>query len=157
MLPEMMKLYLFADLAATPAVLERLLAGVGDDAAYDRRPDPERFTLREITAHLADWEGVFQERLRQTLSEEDAVFVGTDPGRMARDHDYAHADPRECLARFTQRREETLALIGVLNPGQWERTGTHARAGHLTITEQVVLIAGHDGYHLQQIAQWLTA
>ena len=55
MLPERIHLYLLLDLESAPEALARLLADVTDPAAWDRRPDPDRFTLREMVAHLADW------------------------------------------------------------------------------------------------------
>lgn len=46
--------YLVGALDGAPDVFESLLAGL-TDAEIDRRPDPDRFTLREMMAHLADW------------------------------------------------------------------------------------------------------
>ena len=52
--------YLLSALEGAPDVIAALLDGVPpDDALWDRRPDPERFSLREIVAHLADWDGVY--------------------------------------------------------------------------------------------------
>ncbi len=157
MLPNRIRTYLLCDLEATPEVLDRLFAGVADPAIYDRRPDPERFTLREVMAHLADWEEVFFERIRQTRDEEGATFVGLDPGQVAQDHDYAHADPAECRARFRRGRHVLLAALRGLTPAQWERVGTHAEIGPISLEAQVIMITSHDGYHLQQILEELPA
>lgn len=91
MLPDRVHFYLLTDLESAPDVLARLLA----DAA-----GPNRFTLREMAAHLADWEGVFLGRLTQTRDEENAVLHRLDEGQVARDNGYAHADPQECLTRY---------------------------------------------------------
>ena len=109
MLPERIRLYLLRGLETTPDLLDRLLGDVSDPAAYDRRPDPERFTLREVLAHLADWEEVFRRRLRQTLDEDNPKLLGLDEGKLAVERDYAHADPVECRARFRRGRAELLA------------------------------------------------
>ena len=154
-LPERIRQYLQCGLEATPEVLGRLLGPQTDPASYDWRPDSERFTVREVLAHLADWEGVFGDRLRMTLTEEAARFPDIDPAQMAIDHHYAHTDPAESLALFRQRRSETLALLRGLDAMQWERTGTHTQIGLLTVETQVVMIGAHDGYHTQQILEWL--
>jgi len=154
MLPDKVQEYLLHDLEATPDVFDALLESV-PAMVYDRRPDPERFTLREVLAHLADWEDVFRGRLIQTRDQENATLIGLDEGQIALDHDYAHADPAESLARFRQGRGKSLALLHSLTPAQWDRTGQNTEIGPITLAEQVVLIAGHDGYHLQQVAQWL--
>ena len=59
MMNERTRHYLLLDLESAPDVLARLLADMSDPAVYDRTPDPDRFTLREMVAHLADWEAVF--------------------------------------------------------------------------------------------------
>jgi len=84
------------------------------------------------------------------------MLVGLDEGQVAIDHDYAHADPAESLARFRAGRRALLDVLHSLTPAQWDQTAQHTEIGEITLAEQVVLIAGHDGYHLQQVAQWLS-
>jgi hypothetical protein len=74
-----------------------------------------------------------------------------DEGQVARDNDYAHADPWECLARYEAGRREIVAFLRGLSPEQWARSGTHTEIGPITIEGQTILIAAHDGYHRQQL------
>lgn len=154
MLPERVRHYLLIDLESGPEVLARLLADVTDPDVYDRRPDPDRFTLREMLAHLADWEAVFLMRLTQTRDEENATLQGLDEGQVALDHDYAHSDPSECLARYQEGRVRIVAFLRALTPEQWKRVGIHTEVGPITMEDQAVLITAHDGYHRQQAVQW---
>ena len=151
MLPKKTYSYLLIDLDSGPDVLAALLAAGAGPAVWDSRPDPDRFTLREMVAHLADWEGVFLQRLTQTRDEENAILQGLDEGQVAIDHDYAHADPQECLARYHAGRTRIVSFLSGLSPGQWERVGTHTELGPISLTAQAVLIAAHDGYHRQQV------
>ena len=155
MLPEKLHRYLLIDLASAPDVLAKMLEGV-TGSRWDNRPDPERFTLREVVAHLADWDQVFLGRLMQTRDSDRAVLQGLDEGQVAVDHDYAHADPAECLARYAAGRAETTAFLRALTPEQWARSATHTEIGEITIEAQAALIAFHDGYHRQQIVEWLS-
>ena len=155
MLPERARHYLFTDLESAPDVLARLLRDAAGPAVYDRRPDPDRFTLREMLAHLADWEAVFLRRLTDTRDREGAVLQGLDEGRVALDHDYAHADPAECLARYRAGRREIVALLRALPPASWARIGHHTEIGPVSVEAQAVLIAAHDGYHRRQTLDWL--
>lgn len=155
MLNERPRAYLLADLECAPEVLARLLTGVTDAPVLDRKPDPARFTLREMVAHLADWESVFLTRLTQTRDEENAVLLGLDEGQIAINHDYAHADPQECLARYAAGRAKMVTLLRGLSTPEWHRSGTHTELGPLTLEEQIILIAAHDGYHRQQTLRWL--
>lgn len=154
MLPKKVFQYLLIDLESAPDVLTALLKTVTDASTWDRRPDPDRFSLREMVAHLADWEGVFLGRLKQTWDEENAILQGLDEGQIAIDHDYAHADPQECLARYREGRTQMVAFLRELSPEQRERIGTHTEVGAISIEAQAVLIAAHDGYHRQQAVSY---
>lgn len=152
MLPEHARHYLLIDLESAPAVLARLLHGFTD---WDARADATRFTPREMVAHLADWDAVFLTRLMDTRDDEGAVLQGLDEGQVAIDHDYAHADPVECLHRYESGRAAIVSLFGGLSSAQWERVGRHTELGPVTLEAQAVLIAAHDGYHRQQVLSFL--
>lgn len=146
---------LMSGLTATPDVLERLLKSVEDGSpVWDFTPDQSRFTLREIVAHLADWEGVLSERIRLIRDEHEPDFPSVNENQMAIDNDYAHADPRECLAQFRARRIRLMQMLENLPPEGWTRIAKR-HFGPITLANQAILILGHDGYHLQQVAQWL--
>ncbi len=153
MLPKKVENYLLIALEGAPDVFDALLQGMTEEEA-DRRPDPERFTVREAVAHLADWEGVFRGRLLQTRDGDDATLQGYDEGQWAIDHDYAHSDWRAQARRFREGRRELLALIRSLTPDQWARAANHTEIGPITMEQQLLLIGVHDGYHQQQVAQW---
>jgi uncharacterized damage-inducible protein DinB len=152
-LPKQTIKYLLSGLAATPAVAERLLAGA-TDAELDARPDPERFTLREALAHMADWEGVWLERIERTLAEENPHLPGYDEGQWAIDHDYAHSVASEQLARLRTGREKIVARLSGLTPEQWARPASHSEWGNTTVFAMAALILGHDGYHLRQFVEF---
>jgi uncharacterized damage-inducible protein DinB len=153
--PDPVRSYLLHGLAATPVVIDRLLrdAAPGD---YDRRPDPERFTLREVLAHLADWEPIWLARLEKIRAEAQPALPSYDEGRPAIDRDYAHADPARQQARFCEGRARLLHFLEELAPDDWERTGRHSQWGDLSVLALAVLVLGHDGYHMRQIAEWLS-
>lgn len=145
--------YALMALEGTPAVFARLLSGLSE-AEADAHPDPARFSLREAVAHLADWEDVFRQRMQATLSEDNPILQGYDEGQWAIDRAYSKSDWRGQLARFTDERAQTLALVRAFTPEQFARTGRHTEAGPISLQEQVLLIAVHDGYHARQFAEF---
>ena len=161
MLPSFGITYLLTALGGTPDVLDALLAKrPADDSVWDARPDPERFTLREIVAHLADWEDVFLDRLVRTRDEEAPTLPVVDPERLARERDYAHHDSHGDLARFRAGRERLVGFLSALEPAQWERAGQIVRGDppvshNVTLEAWAVQVLAHDGYHTRQAAQWL--
>ena len=155
MLPLKLHRYLLIDLESAPDVLAKLLEGV-PGSAWDMRPDPERFTLREVVAHLADWDQVFLGRMRQTRDADAPTLQGLDEGQVAVDNGYAHSDPHESLARYGANRAEIVEFLRALTPEQWPRTGSHTELGPITLEAQAALIAFHDGYHRRQVVCYVS-
>ena len=154
MLPEKARLYLLEGLESAPVVIERMLR-TAESLDWNRRPDAERFSLREVVCHLADWEPIWLERIRRMAEEDNPRLPGYDEGQMAIDRDYAHAEPREQLARFTSGRVALLRYLRSLPSESWSRPGFHSEWNEVTVASVAVLILGHDGYHTKQVAEWL--
>ena len=145
--------YLLGALEAAPDLLDFAVAGMTDEEA-DRRPDPERFTLREALCHVADWENVFLDRMTRTREQDTPYLQGYDEGQWAIDHEYVRQDWRAQVRLIRERRPRLLALLRSLSPDDWERVGNHSEVGPLTLETQATLVALHDTYHLRQIADY---
>ncbi len=159
MLPSPVRKYLLISVGASPSVLSELLKGVAsDDPVWDIRPDPERFTLREAVVHLADWEPIHVERIQRILVEETPVLDDMDEGAMAIERDYAHQDPLANLERYAEGRKALLSLFQSLTEEQWQKAGIRPPViGRITIEQMATLVLAHDGYHFQQVVEWLSA
>lgn len=151
--PDRIRIYRFKGLEATPTLYARLLEGI-TEAELDLRPDPERFTLREALAHVADWEAIWLERMRLIATEDDPFLPGYDEAQWAIDNDYAHADATEQLTRITNGRAEMTTFLSDLPAEAYARTGRHGEIGALTLGDLVTLVLSHDVYHLHQIADF---
>jgi uncharacterized damage-inducible protein DinB len=148
---------LLPGLDGTSDVLDSLLENVGiDSPIWDFRPDPERFTLREVVAHLADYNAIWLDRFVRTKATNRAAFERGDPAQLAIANDYAHADPRASLSRF---REGRLAIVNLLKTFADEDWALEcimpAPFGPTTLEYQATFLVVHDSYHTAQIAQWL--
>ena len=147
--------YILHGLRATPDVLEHLMRDA-TEADYDRRPDPDRFTLREVIAHLADWEGVWLERATRMVTEDRPSLPSYDEGQWAIDHNYSALEVAGQLAKFRDGRAGFAAYLNDLGPEQWDRVGVR-EFGPISVAQQCALVIGHDGYHLKQVCDWLKA
>ena len=145
--------YVKLGLAAMPDVLETLLVG-STPQELDARPDPDRFTLREAIAHVADWEAVWLQRMQRIQAEENPLLPSYDEGQWAIDHHYAQSNLTEQLAKFRTGRAALVALLETVPENEWGRTGQHGQLGSLTFAELASLVLGHDGYHLQQVVHF---
>jgi hypothetical protein len=141
--------------AATPKKLERLIKGV-PPAKLRKRPAPDKWSVSEILAHLADAEIVGGFRMRLILGAPGTPIAAFDQDSWVTSGHYAKRDPRKSIEQFRAVREANLALLKSLTPEQWKHYGMHAERGQETIERIVLMFAGHDINHLQQIERILT-
>lgn len=155
MFPEYVKRYMIAALEGTPVVLNALLADLpADSPLWDARPEADRFTLREMVAHLADWEPVCRGRIVRTRTEDNPFLPNWDEDQAAIIGDYAHTNPHEALLWFAERRADTVAVLKSLSDEEWSRVARRENVGELSIQTQISLIVAHDGYHNRQAAEY---
>jgi hypothetical protein len=137
-------------LASTAATLERLTSGLSA-ADLGKRPAPDKWSVTEILAHLADGEIVGAFRMRLILGAPGTAVVAYDQDDWAKSGHYGKRDPRKSLEQFRVVREANLALLDTLEPEQWKHYGMHSERGQETIEHIVRMYAGHDINHLLQI------
>ena len=147
------KNYLMAALEGTPEMFDRALLGLTPEEA-DRKPDPERFNIREVLAHMAEWEDVWLLRMQRLCAEDHPTLEGYDEGVWAIEHNYAATDPMEQMRLLRERRARLVAFLRERTPDEWNRTALRPEIGVLTLEGLALLIPLHDLYHLRQIAQW---
>jgi hypothetical protein len=136
--------------AATAKKLERLIKGVPAQKLR-KRPAPEKWSVAEILAHLADAEIVGGFRMRLILGAPGAPIAAFDQDAWVTSGHYEKRDPRKSIEQFRVVREANLALLKSLTPEQWKHYGMHAERGQETIERITQMFAGHDINHLQQI------
>jgi hypothetical protein len=139
---------------AAPAKLAALLKGK-NSKQLTRRPAPDKWSVAEILAHLADGELVIAWRIRQILANNAIPIQAYDQDLWAKTFDYAHRDPRKSLANFRTLREANLALLKSVPRKLWENYGVHQERGNESVSHVVRLIAGHDLNHLRQVERIL--
>jgi hypothetical protein len=142
--------------AATARKLERLIKGI-PTGKLRKRPTPDKWSVGEILAHLADAEIVGGFRMRLILGAPGTPIAAFDQDSWVTSGHYAKRDPRKSLEQFRAIREANLTLLNSLTPEQWKQYGTHSERGQETIEHIVRMFAGHDLNHLQQIERILAA
>jgi hypothetical protein len=142
--------------AATPKKLERLIKGV-PTGKLRKRPAPDKWSVAEILAHLADTEIVGAFRIRMILGAPGTPIVAFDQDSWVTSGHYEKRDPRKSVEQFRVVREANLALLKSLSPEQWKHYGMHSERGQESIEDLVLRFAGHDINHLRQIEAILAA
>jgi hypothetical protein len=140
--------------AATSKKLGKLIEGV-PTSKLRKRPTPDKWSVSEIVAHLADVEVAVGFRMRLILGAPGTPVAAFDQDSWVLALHYEKRDPRKSVEQFRVAREANLALLKSLKPEQWKHYGMHAERGQETVEHMVRLLAGHDLNHLQQIERIL--
>jgi hypothetical protein len=142
--------------AATAKRIERLVKGASP-AKLRKRPAPDKWSVTEILAHLADVEIVVGWRVRSILGAPGTPIQPFDQDAWVAAGHYAKRNAHASLAQLRAVREANLALYKSLTPEQWKYHGMHAERGQESIEHIARMLAGHDVNHLQQIERILGA
>lgn len=128
-----------------------------DRKRLTKRPAPDKWSVAEILAHLADAELVIGWRLRMMLTSSGTSIQGYDQDLWASTFNYGRRDPKVSLETFRVLRESNLALLKTVSKNLLENYGMHSERGKETVTYFTQLVAGHDLNHLHQVEKIVKA
>jgi uncharacterized damage-inducible protein DinB len=143
------------------ALVERYKAGAKavasavsdlDDAALDRRPSSDAWTVREIVHHLADMEMTAGIRLRRLLTEDNPAILNVDEEQYAR---VLHYDRpiQASLDAIDAIRRTSAELLDRMTEADWMRSGTHSEMGAYAVTDWLRIYTDHPYAHVAQIRE----
>ena len=136
---------------ATAFQLESRLRDVATQVLI-RRPAPDKWSIAEIVAHLADAELAMGWRLRNMLANPGVALTWWNQDAWAERLGYGQQDTSLSATVFRTLRESNLRLLDSVPRARWvECYGVHEVRGRQTVEEFVRLEAAHDLNHLRQI------
>ena len=133
-----------------PELLAVVLTGVFGEEE-DFTPAPDKWSVRQVIAHLADSEMVGAHRFRQIIAEENPTLVAYDQEAWARNLDYARRKPKQSLESFRRLRAENHDLLKELPEAAFGRTGNHTERGALTLRDYLGILMRHTESHALQM------
>jgi len=154
MLPEARR-YAFIALRNNPRLMREITRGIGpDNPFWDFRPDPDRFSMRFVLAHVADWDPIFLGRVEQITTLDQPELPAYDEGRMAIDNAYASQNPHDNLVRWESNREVLIEKFSSIPVEQHDRVGLRPGQGLISIADYMAMVTLHDSYHLSQALEY---
>jgi len=143
-----------------PELLERLRRGAelvavsitgAAGSEVDFVPEPGKWSIRQIVAHLSDSEMAAAMRLRRIIAEENPKLEAWDQDAWANNLDYARRKPSQSLETFRRIRAENYELLKELPEAAFDRVGVHSERGPLTLKKLTQLVAEHAENHAAQL------
>jgi hypothetical protein len=135
---------------ATAGKLKKLIHGL-NPKQLKWKPEPGKWSIAEILAHLTDAEIVGSWRMRLTIGASGTTIQPFDQDVWASVFQYGKRDAKQSLEVFRILRENNLAMLKALPQASWQNYGMHQERGKETIAHLVRMFAGHDTNHLRQI------
>jgi len=115
------------------------------------RPEPAKWSIAEIIAHLADAEVVASWRMRSVIGENGITIQPFDQDSWASVFEYQKRDAKRSLEVFRVLRENNLAMLAEIPKETWDNYGMHLERGKESIAHLARMFAGHDTNHVLQI------
>lgn len=133
-----------------PKRLKKLLKGMSE-GELERKPAADKWSIKEVIAHLADHEVVYGFRLRCVAALDRPTLTGYDQDLFMQKLQHARATTKELFDSYAAARAANHALVERLDEDAFERIGMHAERGEETLRTIVTRNAGHDVLHEQQV------
>jgi len=134
-----------------PRLVAAAVSGL-KDKVLDYKPAPEKWSVREILAHLADAELISGMRMRQILADKDPILGPIDQDAWAQNLGYRETSPPESVALFSLLRHANLRVLRRIRAEDTKKSGFHPEyKRQFTLEELLGRIARHVQDHLGQI------
>lgn len=135
---------------ATAPKLKKAIQGL-TPAQLKWRPEPAKWSIAEILAHLADAEVVASWRMRSVIGENGITIQPFDQDAWASVFEYQKRDAKLSLETFRVLRENNLAMLKEIPKETWDNYGMHLERGKESIAHLTRMFAGHDTNHVLQV------
>jgi DinB superfamily len=134
----------------TSAKLKKAIQGL-TASQLKWRPEPAKWSIAEIIAHLADAEIVASWRMRSVIGENGITIQPFDQDSWASVFVYQNRDARRSLELFRVLRENNLDMLKEIPKEIWDNYGMHLERGKESIAHLTRMFAGHDTNHVLQV------
>jgi hypothetical protein len=116
------------------------------------KPAPDKWSILEILAHLADMEILYAYRMRQMLADRDPVIAPIDQDAWAKNLGYMESSPPELVALYGLNRHANLRLLRRLKIDDLQKSARHPELDRpVTVADYVQMMSKHGPNHLEQI------
>lgn len=142
-------------LRTTPKRLRELTSGVPPELLRTP-PGPDEWSANDVLAHLRACSDQWGEAATRIVEEDRPTIRATNPVTWITKTDYLDLEFASSLRAFVRQRKVLLAVLDLLPPDHWQRTGTLLGAGKpltLTAHSYAERLARHERSHVKQIAR----
>lgn len=133
-------------------VLLKALASTSSDVdrVVGRIDTPDKGSLTPVLNQMVAFETQYRTQLQRIIREESPTL----PALRFEDASHeSHVSLRESVFRFTAARQQTLAFLKGLTPGEWQRKAVHEVLGKTSLRFLVQDLVDQDTRHLSWLVE----
>ena len=130
--------------------IRRLCEGL-DENAVSKRPESGKWSVKEVLAHIARIQEIFEGRLEALLTQERPPIVSYSPERDPDFEAIATKTSAELLKLFKAGRRRIVERLVALSPEQWHRPGAHPEYSNYDVHFCMAYMAHHEAHHIFQM------
>lgn len=117
------------------------------------KPIAGKMSTLEVVCHLTDFDPVYVERMKRTITMEKPALLGADENLFAQKLCYHDRDLEEELKLLELTRSSMGKILMKLPLDAWDRTGIHNERGAMTLAKMVETMIGHIPHHVKFIEE----
>lgn len=137
---------------AGPTQLRQSVKGMSAEQ-LKARPIAGKMSSLEVVCHLVDFDPVYVERMKRTITMDQPTLLGADENLFAEKLCYHDRDVEEELKLLELTRSCMGRILAKLPLEAWERTGVHNERGPMTLQKMVETMIGHIPHHVKFIEE----
>ena len=122
-----------------------------DEESIARRGKPEQWSVKEVLAHIARLQEVFEGRLDALLTKENPTITSYSPEADPEFAAIAKKPSGELLKWFEEGRSRLVSRLERLSPPEWHRPGRHAEYPRYDVHFCMEYMGHHEAHHMYQM------
>lgn len=145
---------IIAALRSSNGQLERIVAGL-DEGQMSRRRADGHWSVKEVIGHLRDASALFHYRISRISHEDNPLLPDADTDALVANGNYNAADAAALFAETARLDNQLAGLLAGLDEAGWQRSGTHATNGLITVEQIATYHVNHAQGHSTEISERL--
>jgi hypothetical protein len=137
---------------AGAAALRASIAGMSREQQI-ARPIPGKWSTLEVVCHIADFELIFADRMKQVIALDKPQLLAADEMLYVAALAYHERDIEEELGVVETTRRQMARILGTLPESASERIGIHSERGPRKLIELLTTATGHIVHHVPFILE----
>lgn len=137
---------------AGPGTLRKAIAGMSREQLI-ARPVAGKWSTLEVVCHLADFDPILVDRMKQIIALDQPAMKSVDENRFATALAYQERELEEELAILAATRAQMARILRHQPDSVLDRVGVHSERGPLTLERMLTLSTKHITHHLTFIQE----